>query len=100
MSANEYIEVQVEQRRCYVKTSDFRLVSGLAAHRTAKNPMGWSELPEDAQIVKVYLVQKWNTGKQKVSPVHAGENGAARTLGPGAGTGRPKPARRVIGTGR
>jgi len=49
-------------------------------------------------LLKAFGSYGWKNCKNE-EPVHAGENGAARTLGPGVGTGRPKVARRMIGTG-
>lgn len=88
---NEYLEVKILERRCYVSRDDFRILHGLAGNTTAASPKQWSEIDEDSFIVKILCYRKWQKGggRPKVSPAHAGEKGAGRTLGPGAGTVRP-----------
>lgn len=68
-SFNHYIEYKVDGQKCYIAEQDLIILSGLSANRSSANPMQFGELSEDARIVKIYVVRKWNTGRRKALPV-------------------------------
>src|SRR2546430_878777 len=75
----EYLEVDVDGRRCFVNRDDFRLVSGLAAHVRGTEPKHWNELEEDCFIVQITVMRKWN--RRKVSPIQEKNGGGRKHLG-------------------
>jgi hypothetical protein len=62
---NEWLEVRILDRRCYVSRDDLRIFHGLSGNLTAAAPKAFKELPDDAFIVKVTMMRKWNTGSTK-----------------------------------
>ena len=54
--------MKVLDRTCYMTEDDFRIVSGLAGHRTGSQRKSFVELSEDAMIVRVVWQSKKSLG--------------------------------------
>jgi len=64
---NEYLQVKILDRVCYVARNDFRIISGLSGNVTGVEAKVWSELPDDASIVQVLLFKKRGSTRKLIS---------------------------------
>jgi hypothetical protein len=59
----EYHEVEILGRRCYITQEDIRIFYGLTGSVTGTKKKAYSDLPDDALIVRVVWIRKWSLVK-------------------------------------